>query len=248
MNCFLLFAYIAIATSFHSLSQYIELTIPRQTSSQQPLTAEDFAKNQIDRGSGREEVTFLITINERMPPYKFRLIPDLKADVREKARHHIGRIEISKGGARSLLQIIEVQSYANASWLTKSFSAEDIDFDGYLDIAVLDDHGAKWGSLNYWLFDKRTGRFVINSLVKELRRLRFNEKYLDKKAKEIQVSNLIAGCGEDKRTYRVVKKHLILMREEEHEAREGECIVTTKKRINGKMKVINKRKEPRKDN
>jgi hypothetical protein len=245
MNYSILITSIAIAMTLPGLSQNKEQTNLQHGPGQKPLTAEDFLRNQIDRGSGRQEMTFLITINEKLPSYRFHLIPDANVDVREKGRHHIGRIEISKGSARSIHQIIEVQSYADVSWLTKSFIAEDINFDGYLDIAVLDDHGAKWGSFNYWLFDKRTDRFIVNSLAKELRRLRFNEKRLDEKAKEIVVSNLIAGCAEDKRVYRVAREHLILMRAEEHEAREGSCKVTTKKRTHGRMKVVSTSEQPR---
>lgn len=60
MKCFILFASIAIATSFPILSPKLEQTEPQQGPRQKPLTAEDFLKNQIDRGSGREERTFLI--------------------------------------------------------------------------------------------------------------------------------------------------------------------------------------------
>jgi hypothetical protein len=247
MKCFILFTSIAIATSFPILSQKLEQTEPQQGPTQKPLTADDFLKNQIDRGSGREERTFLITISEKLTPYRFHLIPNPTADVRGNDRHNIGRIEISRGSARSILQTIEVQSYADASWLTQSFRAEDINFDGYLDISVLDDHGAKWGSFNYWLFDERTGHFIVNSLARELRRLKFNEKRIDQEAKEIRISNLIAGCADDKRAYRVVRGHLILMRAEEHEAREGSCRETTKKRIKGKLKVISKKVQPRRD-
>jgi hypothetical protein len=247
MNCLLLFASIVIATSLPSLSQSIKQTNLKQGPSQKPLAAEDFLKNQIDRGSGREEITFLITINEKLQPYRFHLIPDLGADVRDKGRHQIGRIEISKGSSHSILQVIEVQSYADATWLTKSFRAEDINFDGYLDIAVLDDHAAKWGSLNYWLFDNRTRRFIVNSLAKELKGIKFNEKHLHQKAKEIHVSNLVAGCADDKRVYKIERAHLILVRAEEHEARDVSCKVTTRERINGKMEVINERNEPRRD-
>src|SRR5262249_25651393 len=172
MKCFILCAWIAIATSFPIRSQNIEQTDPQRGSRQKPLTAEDFLKYRLDRGSGREERTFFITISGKLPPYRFHLIPNPTADAPGKGRQNIGGIEISRGRARSILQTIEVQSYAVASWLTQSFMAQDINFDGYLDIAVLDDHGAKWGSHNYWLFDKRTGHFIMNSLARELRRLR----------------------------------------------------------------------------
>jgi hypothetical protein len=209
---------------------------------------EDFLNNQIDRGSGQQDKLLLIRINEKLPPYRFQLIPDLKSDFRRERRHHIGRIKISKSSSNSILQIIEVQSYADASWLSNSFKAEDINFDGYLDLAVLDDHGAKWGSYNYWLFDKRTGHFMTNVLTAELRELRCNEIRLDPKGKLIHTSNLIAGCADSESDYRIVRGHLILLRAEDREAKEGHCIVTRRERINGRMKVIRIKEEPRRDN
>ena len=89
---------------------------------------------------------FLLRISEKLTPYRFHLIPNPTEDVRGNGRPNIGRIEISRGSARSILQTIEVQSYADASWSTQSFRAEDINFDGYLDISVLDDHGAICGA------------------------------------------------------------------------------------------------------
>ena len=81
----------------------------------------------------------------------------------------------------------------------------------------------------------------MNSLARELRTLKANEKRIDQAANEIRISNLIAGCADDQRTYRIVREHLIFMRAEEHEAREDSRRETTKKRITGKLKLISKR-------
>jgi hypothetical protein len=239
-------ALIAMTTFFYLPQQATPPTPPVRGSSQWPLTAEDFSKGRIDRGSDPEEQTFLVTISAKLAPYRFRLVPVVpKQDYRE-GRHYRGRIEVSKGSA-AILQTIRVHSYASASWLIKSFSAEDINFDGYLDITVLDEHGSKWGSRNYWLFDHRTGRFVINSLAKDLGMLKVSEKHLEQRYKEIHVSNIVGGCADDKRVYRVIRGRLVLLRAEEREAGSGGCTVTIKQRVNGKMKVVSKVEEPRKD-
>jgi len=226
---------------------------------QKVLTAEDFANdygdNRIDRGSGREEVTFLIEINPKLPPYLFRLIPDPSAlancdNPRSKDRcgedhPRVGRIEISRNGSPTILQTIEVAAYAWPSMFTQRFQAKDINFDGYLDIAALDDFGAKWSGYNYWLFDKRSGRFITNSLTRELRKLTFNEMTLKPETKEIHTTHLPSVCL-GKKIHRIVNGRLILMYVEEPRLKgEGEdfCKVTVKKRINGAMRPIKTPKE-----
>ena len=220
-------------------------------SNQKVLTAKDFrADNQIDRGTGREEVSFLIKINPKLPPYRFRLIPDQFAlancdDPRDSDRcgqehPRVGRIEISTDGASDVLQTIDVESNAWASMFTKHFKALDINFDGYLDIATLDGFGAKWSGFNYWLFDKRSGRFITNALTRELRELSFNEIVLRPKTKEIYTTHLPSVCF-GKKIHKIVNGRLVLMYSEEPMLKgEGDdfCKLIIEKRINGKMRRI----------
>lgn len=44
----------------------------------------------------------------------------------------------------------------------------DVDFDGYLDLVVLREHGAKWGRYDVRLFDAKAGRFVESALTRHL--------------------------------------------------------------------------------
>jgi hypothetical protein len=227
----------------------------KQGAGQRVLTAEDFANdygdNQIDRGSGREEVSFLVEINPKLSPYRFRLIPDPSAlancdDPALKDRcledhPRVGRIEISTNGDPTILQTVEVTSDAWASMFTQHFQAKDINFDGYLDIATLDGYGAKWSSYNYWLFDERSGRFITNSLTRKLRKLDFNEMTLYPETKEIHTTSLPSVCLA-KRIHKIVNGRLVLMYVEEPRLEgEGEdfCKTTIKKRIDGIMKQIN---------
>ncbi|HKQ76429.1 MAG TPA: hypothetical protein VJ810_22230 [Blastocatellia bacterium] len=227
----------------------------KQGAGEKVLTAEDFARdygdNRIDRGSGREEVSFLIEINPRLPPYRFRLIPDPSAlancdDPSSAGRcpeehPRVGRIEISTNGSPTILQTIEVASDAWASMFTQHFQAKDINFDGYLDIATLDGYGAKWSGFNYWLFDKRSGRFIANLLTSELRKLTFNEMTLYPETKEIHTTHLPSVCF-GKKIHKIVNGRLVLMYSEEPRLEgEGEdfCKVRIEKRINGVMKPIN---------
>jgi hypothetical protein len=226
----------------------------KQGAGQKVLTAEDFANdygdNRIDRGSGREEVSFLIEINPKLPPYRFRLIPDPSAlancdDPRLSDRcgedhPRVGLIEISTIGDPTILQTIDVASDAWASMFTQHFLAKDINFDGYLDIAVLDGYGAKWSSYNYWLYDERSGRFITNSLTRKLRELKFNEMTLYPETKEIHTTYLPSVCL-GKKIHKVVNGRLVLMYVEEPRLEgEGEdfCKPVIKKRVNGMMRAI----------
>jgi hypothetical protein len=124
---------------------------------------------------------------------------------------------------------------------TQQFQAKDINFDGYLDIATLDDYGAKWSGFNYWLFDKRSGRFITNSLTTELRTLEFNEMTLYPETKEIHTTQIPSVCLA-KKIHKVVNGRLVLMYSEEPRLEgEGEdfCKLRIEKRINGIMRPIN---------
>src|SRR5262245_4050618 len=115
-----------------------------QNPAQRILTAEDFEKVRIIRGSGRDEETFWLQINKKLSPYQFRLIPDAAVNESPKRAtllHRVGRIEISTGTPPALIQTIDVSTHASISMFTAYFTAVDINLDSFLDIAVLDDFG-----------------------------------------------------------------------------------------------------------
>src|SRR5215472_17122881 len=131
-----------------------------QNTGQKILTADDFKDRMMIRGAELEEETFWLLVNKKLPPYKFRLIPDAAVKDNSGANNHphrVGRIEISTEKSPTPIQTIEVSTRAGASNFRNSFTVIDVNLDGYLDIAVLDEFGAKWGRQNYWLFDKRSG-------------------------------------------------------------------------------------------
>ena len=211
---------------------------------QKVLTAEDFAKGNVDRGSGRESLALKIQINKRLPPYTIHIIPDPAASDSEGSDirlHHVGWIEISAGESNSILQKIDIHTRAWVSNLTGYFTAEDVNFDGFIDIAVVNDYGAKWVSVSYWLYDKRTGRFITSPLTKELKRITHAERELDNKTKQIRFTDYIGVCPQNK-TYKVTGGHLLLMEKEEKVCtwKGKEVLIKTivKKRINGRMKLV----------
>ncbi|HKX30732.1 MAG TPA: hypothetical protein VJ302_23785 [Blastocatellia bacterium] len=211
---------------------------PSQDPSPRVLTATDFRDGTANAGDGTEAVTFLIEISPKLPPYKIRVIPDLTSyDAPEgyEGPNHAGRIVIQNSSSKP--QVIEVEAFTLVNRLVHFFKAEDINFDGYLDLAVLVEYGAKWGRYQYWLFDKKSGRFVSNSLTRRLGRLTYNTIDLDPKAQEITLGFYLGVCAQSE-TYRVLSRTLLLTAREERECVPDGTRVRLKRRIHGKWRLI----------
>jgi len=221
-----------------------EDSIASGPASQKILTAEDFVKNQLDRGSGNEPVTLVVQIHPKLPAYQFRLVPDLSATGNySERRRHVGRIEISQFGSGMALQTIEVESHSDFLSFIQWFTARDMNFDGYLDIAATDDRGAQWMSFNYWLFDDRSGRFVSNAFTDQLRQqLAANSIDLDPKVQEIHASYLGRECPGGQSIFKVENGHLVLSQQEKYAVQDDGCAETIEKRVEGKMVVVETRK------
>jgi sugar lactone lactonase YvrE len=68
-----------------------------------------------------------------------------------------------------LLPIMAGQPIIQPINFAATFSAYDINFDGYLDFSVLAEHGAKYGQSSIWVYDPGSGLFVQNELTQQLR-------------------------------------------------------------------------------
>src|SRR5262245_629264 len=210
----------------------------KQTPGQQVLTAEDFKERKVDFDSSLEAKTFLIQINRTLPPYQIRLIPDLSSynSSKEYLRPvHVGQIVIQKPASKA--QTIEVEAIAGGKMFLGYFKAEDINFDGYLDLAILNEFGAKWVKYKYWLFDKKTGRFVANRLTGKLGRLSYSNIDLNSKTKEIKIGFFYGVCPQS-RTYHILNGGLVLTEVEERECEADGSKIRIKRRINGKWKLV----------
>ena len=176
----------------------------------QILRAQDFTDPRLDRGSGLEPVEFAIEINSGLAPYLFRLTPNKNARWSEKPRF-VGKIEISRIGEDLVLQTISVTVVADVTFFTKSFSAEDINFDGYLDFKVLSDHGAKWGSYQYWVFDPTSGKFTTTELTRQLGEIKANTRDWNSESRTLQVGFLNLDQARIGETYRIEDAGLTLI-------------------------------------
>ena len=206
------------------------------------LTAEDFEKFRIiDEGHDLDEETFWLQISKDLPPYKIRLVPigskeeSLGADNPE---HRVARIEISTGSPLRIVQTIDVDTRTAAIGFRDFFRVTDINFDGYLDIAVVDEFGAKWVRQKFWLFDKDSRRFITNSLTADLYRLTDNKIDLHPETREITVSNLRVPPAIQSRTYKVGEEHLELVGIEAIEPTDTGIRIYKKRKIDGKFTIV----------
>jgi len=116
----------------------------------------------------------LLEVHPGTPPLEVRILPGPASANAEnippdQARqpHRIGRVEIARQGESKPLQTIEVLGYGSPRDLAHS-RFEDVNFDGYADLLLGHDGGAKWEGYEIHLYDPAKGSFVQNGLSREM--------------------------------------------------------------------------------
>jgi hypothetical protein len=166
--------------------------------------------------SSTDPVVITQQVHRDLPAYTFKLTPHRGAQPCSQVRCLVGTIDISVNAQSKPLQTIQVYSFADVSWFTRSFTVHDDNFDGFNDISILDDHGAKWGAFHHWLFEPESGRFVSNDLAKQLDQLSGNRQEYDATTKEIRISTLMGGCAESWETFQILDGKPVLVRAEQY--------------------------------
>ncbi len=129
---------------------------------------------------------------------------------RERAGSALHRIRV-RDATGSLRQVIRHRSdLGSPHWLLNPL-LEDLDFDGYLDLAVVREFGAKWGRWRVWRFDPRRGRLVESPLTRALGELPNLE--VDRARREVRSSS-VGPSDPWTRRYRVIAGRLRLVGEE----------------------------------
>jgi hypothetical protein len=135
-------------------------------------------------------------VHAGLPPLEVRIVPT-STDREAGFLHTIGRVEISRRGEPKPFQTIAVTGEGGPHSLLSS-RFEDANFDGYTDLLLGNDGGAKWGGYAVYFYDPRSGTFVQNGLSREMsERLRGNELLFHRGTGEIEVNRLVAGCQEN---------------------------------------------------
>jgi len=137
------------------------------------------------------------------PAYHFDLLPKEDAEEVAKGVFLVGWIRASLPGHGSDVQTIAVEmDEPYIYWVQWGLKKDDINFDGYSDIAVCQHGGAKWGKLFWWLYDPETKQFYRNALTEELSRLTFARFWTVPEAKEIKIKDY-TGTEPTEYTFRI---------------------------------------------
>jgi hypothetical protein len=210
------------------------------------FTADDFATTHeiLCCDDTRQEITYQIRVHEGLPVYRVRLIPDQAAaeDDPSMEPHHVGRVEISAAGTPGVLQTIEVEARRGGRTFVDQFNVQDVNLDGYADLAFFRDGGGKWVSFTWWLFDPAAGRFVRNDLSRDLDKLASNGVIPDRGAGTIMAPYLSYGCPLPVfDLFKIAGGRLQMIERHERQSRyetEGLCTVAVSKLFDGKLQQV----------
>ena len=166
---------------------------------------------------------------------------------------HAGDIDVSRCQDGKLLQSLPIRAFQPINF-GRSYHAEDINFDGYLDFSVLTEFAGKFRSRSYWVYDPRSGLFVENELTRTLGENCLGSAWhggecwkaawidFDQTKREISTRYILSsGLRQISSTdfsgdrYRVKDNRLILIHKEE--VTSDNCTVTYSDLIGGAMRV-----------
>ena len=196
-----------------------------------------------DSGTNEREIrTFQAAIHPGIPAYHFQVIST------SSTAQTAGSVTIFLGTTST--KPIQTITLEQGRWLADIapvfFKLQDANFDGYTDIGLPIEGGAKWAAYEYWFFDKTTGTFKRTKLTAELEKIGFNFISFDPEKQQITTDNL-SGSGW-RTLYQVQNNHVIPIKDEQLDERwtmptlatpklNVECQITTKTYTNRKPKT-----------
>jgi hypothetical protein len=134
-----------------------------------------------------------VEVHAGLPSFEVRIVPTSR-DEDAGAPHTIGRVEVSRRGEPKPFQTITVAGEGGPRGLVAS-RFEDANFDGYTDLLLGNDGGAKWSGYQVYLYDPASKSFVQNGLSREMsRRLTGQELEFHPATHQIELSHLPFGC------------------------------------------------------
>ena len=144
------------------------------------------------------------------PPHQFELAATDHPELASEGVYIVGWIRVLRPENGFPIQTITVQmDEPDVSWAQRQLEKQDINFDGYADIAVIQHGGAKWGRFHWWLYDPKRDRYYSNSLTRELSELTCADLKADPKSKRITRTQFI-GAELKECVYEVVGERLHL--------------------------------------
>jgi hypothetical protein len=196
----------------------------------------------------------IVEIHPGLPPFEVRVSP-LEPPAGSPSLwiepHPVGRVEIYRKGRSEPLQTFQVSGYGTPFYLQFS-RFEDANFDGYADLLIGNDGGAKWGGYDIYLYDPVSGSFVQSELSREMsEHLRGNGLLFHRGTGEIEVDRLVFGCQENDpvtETFVLARDHLRRIGQEDLvRGKEGCYRVTRQVLPGGAMAEISRVRAPEYD-
>jgi hypothetical protein len=149
-------------------------------------------------GAGPPPVAARVRVARDLPPLEIRLLPPAGGAATAGAPaepREIGRLEIARPGEPAAVQTIVVRGTGGAEPLARFTRLEDANFDGYADLLVASDVGARGISYQFYLFDPPSGSFVQDDLAREMSaRLQGDSLELQRITGGIALRQKTAGC------------------------------------------------------
>lgn len=176
-------------------------------------------------------IRFLARISPGQEPYGFLILPGAEDCRQETPRRRClaGTIEVFKASRATPIQRILAYTHSGAGNLLDFFAAVDVNFDGHLDLRVMDEFGGKWARHHYWIFDPATSRFVKTALARDLERISAAHIEADAARRRILVKEFWGACFPDRYEFVVESGRLRLMESWELEPGPHGCAETRRR-------------------
>jgi hypothetical protein len=146
----------------------------------------------------------------------------------------VDSIQVFEKNKGNHIQTIPVSENENYPYTNSPLRFEDLNFDGYEDIAVLQNNATANTLELYWLYDPAKKKFEESVELEAISSAAF-----DHENREITSFWRSSCCDHGYSTYRYINGKLLLVSEiEENSTPDGKLLHTEKRLINGKMKLV----------
>jgi hypothetical protein len=203
------------------------------------LTANDLGNGSLIVPEGK---TVLVAINDQAIVVRLRFVLD--SEEAASGGPGLGSLTVSSYPSERVMQRVPVAAVKYGNSVATAINLMDVNFDGYLDLAVPRRPNDKLTPYVSYVFDWRSERFVADELTSQLDALS-GLPVPDGARREISVTTPSTDCGTDLvRTYRLEENKLDLMRQDSAQKSGTSCIVTTRRLVAGALQTVDTRTVP----
>ena len=227
----------SVASQLFSLVLLFAPTLPIASALYAQSTGKGTAK-----ANDLEDATFKFKINPRVPGLRFRVFFEPNDSNDEDIRPSVRSIEVFRGASNRPLQTLTGCDYSDSGGVHREgnwFSAEDVDFDGYRDISLMNWDGRN-ASGCVWLYNLVVGRFEYSEEFTKL-----GNFTLDPKTKSIYTFGSSGGGNYGQAKYTVVNHRPIeiWMKYHGYDIKKQQYRCVMKRRRGDKLVVVHSRWE-----